>query len=489
MDQQASSSSVAAATTATNSRLTTLDRSLVIQVLKDDDEVEDNGDGGDAQQQKQQEKKRRRRRDRRLHLWHGAHLLQTACCQLHVSPAVLATAGTLFHRYYHQISLQQSDVWSVAMACTLLATKLEELPKTISEIIQVYAHLYAERLLLLVTVKTTTPHLQSLQSVGLDVDVNDEDTGVAGTQQREREQQASLRSLLEKKYYPQHLGSFTTHLSPAWAEYFESSNSKNNDKPSFPSIGNNKNGPVYQEWHKAITTTENLLLRQLGFTVYWIADDSHPHKFLLYFCQVLEWQQSQQQNDQEEKDASEPKSTTTTESSTSSKSSLLVQCAWNYCNDASCYLDLCLRYAPEVIACAAILLTAKEHNVPLPSNNNNHNTNGTTTSCWWQVFIGREKGQELANAANAMAGLVAIKKRADAILLQSKCGDGGTLADDTDDTTMDDDDALDWLLATHGFVRSLVTRTADQETSFNDPNSYLWEYQKDVFEKQLHAMK
>jgi hypothetical protein len=46
-------------------------------------------------------------------------------------------------------------------------------------------------------------------------------------------------------------------------------------------------GAIYAEWKNAIEQKESLVLRVLGFTLYWISD-SHPHRFIVYFIRVLE---------------------------------------------------------------------------------------------------------------------------------------------------------------------------------------------------------
>jgi UDP-N-acetylmuramoylalanine-D-glutamate ligase len=68
----------------------------------------------------------------RLHRLHSTSLLHES---------TFATSCTSFHQVYHSISLTEHDVWSIAMACLLLASKVEEDPRTIRTIVLAFHHL------------------------------------------------------------------------------------------------------------------------------------------------------------------------------------------------------------------------------------------------------------------------------------------------------------------------------------------------------------
>jgi hypothetical protein len=172
----------------------------------------------------------------RLHRLHGTSLIHDTSQLLSLGASTYATACTIFHRFYHQCSLSEYDVWSVAIASTLLATKLEEEPHSIKTLIRAYSHLYRKRILL---ATTETPE--------------------------QVEKHPSSVSLPEAKSWT--LAQKQHQLS----------------KSPLPS----RLGPVYNAWHDQVSKMEAILLRQLGFTLHWIPD-SHPHKFILYFCSVLE---------------------------------------------------------------------------------------------------------------------------------------------------------------------------------------------------------
>lgn len=262
---------------------------------------------------------------------HGTSLLAEASVILHAhAPSFFATACVIFHRFYHRVSLANYDVWSVAMACTLLAAKLEEYPIRIRNIILIYAHLYRRRRL---RVGCTTPSSNG--------DVND--NGEAGTksnsQTNTNNTACSKLALTLTEAEKQNVIRFQTPMSQL--------------------------GQIYKTWEETLTDTESAILRELGFTFYWISD-SHPHKFILCMVKAVDADKA------------------------------VAKRAWNYCND-SCRLDLCVRYEAEIIACAAIHMAAcdlgPQHALPVKP------------EPWWVAFIGNARGEDLIQVCNAILSL------------------------------------------------------------------------------------
>ena len=181
---------------------------------------------------------------------------------------VYATACVLFHRFYHRKSLKEVDVWSVAMAAVVLAAKLEECPQRLRRVVLVFAHLYRRRKL----------------CVGMDWKLCGDDGGG---------------------------GSIVCSDLARSLSDVEKMNTLRFQKPMSPL------GRQYKDWEYALTSTENEVLRELGFTVSWISD-SHPHKFMFYIIRAID------------------------------AGNNVAQLAWNYCNE-SCRLDLCVHFESILI--------------------------------------------------------------------------------------------------------------------------------------------
>lgn len=57
----------------------------------------------------------------------------------------MATGQVLFHRLYYTKSFLRQDMEHTAMACIYLASKIEEAPRRIRDIINVFHHLHQLR--------------------------------------------------------------------------------------------------------------------------------------------------------------------------------------------------------------------------------------------------------------------------------------------------------------------------------------------------------
>lgn len=88
-----------------------------------------------------------------------------------------------------------------------------------------------------------------------------------------------------------------------------------------------------------------------GFILY----TEHPHKFIVHYVKLL-----------------------TLDDTTLRK---LAQYAWNFINDSQ-RTDVCMRYSPETICCAALWMGARVLGLKLPSE---------TSPPWWELFDAKKE--------------------------------------------------------------------------------------------------
>lgn len=294
-------------------------------------------------------------KDERLHRLQGTFLIEEAC-QILQKHDIFPTACVVFHRFFHQVPLNEADVWSVSLAATLLAAKSQEVALPVRNVILAFAHLYRKRALLMLP----DDHEQKLL-----VEQHPAVATLPGT---------CKRGLVEKEKI--------LRAVPPMSQL----------------------GPVWKEWHDAIVQAESRVLRQLGFTLYWIPD-SHAHVFIPPFVQSLQLP--------------------------CAENAEFTATAWCYCS-MSYRLDLCVRFAPEVIACAAIHVAALQLKYQLPAITADRGS-------WWCLFCGSGHDQDVSDIANAILGL-------------------------------EDETNLDVLLASKAYLKSRMVGGS----CFSDPDSFLW---------------
>uniref|UniRef100_A0A182T1Q8 Cyclin-like domain-containing protein n=1 Tax=Anopheles maculatus TaxID=74869 RepID=A0A182T1Q8_9DIPT len=160
----------------------------------------------------------------------------------------MATGQVLFQRFFYSKSFVRHSMEATAMSCICLASKIEEAPRRIRDVINVFHHIKQVR----------------------------------------------------------------------------------SQKPMIPMILDQH----YINLKSQVIKAERRVLKELGFCVHV----KHPHKLIVMYLKYLELEKHQN----------------------------MMQMAWNFMND-SFRTDVFVRYQPETIACACIYLTARKHNIPLPS--------------------------------------------------------------------------------------------------------------------------
>ncbi|OQV12962.1 Cyclin-L2 [Hypsibius exemplaris] len=70
----------------------------------------------------------------------GCDLIQHAGILLKLPQTAMATAQVLYQRFYHIKSFLRHDYFTIAIACIYLASKVEEFPKRLRDIINVFTH-------------------------------------------------------------------------------------------------------------------------------------------------------------------------------------------------------------------------------------------------------------------------------------------------------------------------------------------------------------
>ena len=110
----------------------------------------------------------------------------------------------------------------------------------------------------------------------------------------------------------------------------------------------------YASYKERLVKAEREILKELGFILY----TEHPHKFILNYVKLL-----------------------TADEATLKK---LAQYAWNFINDSQ-RTDVCMRYEPETICCAALWMGARVLQIKLPS---------AASPPWWELFDAKKEDMD-----------------------------------------------------------------------------------------------
>eukprot|EP00527_Entomoneis_sp_CCMP2396_P004722 CAMPEP_0198155168 /NCGR_PEP_ID=MMETSP1443-20131203/68993_1 /TAXON_ID=186043 /ORGANISM="Entomoneis sp., Strain CCMP2396" /LENGTH=309 /DNA_ID=CAMNT_0043821909 /DNA_START=382 /DNA_END=1309 /DNA_ORIENTATION=+ len=229
----------------------------------------------------------------RLHLVQDASLIRSACYSLQLPTSCYGTACCIFHRYFHAVSLQEVDVWSVAAASTLIAAKTHEVLLILKQVIVVFAHLYRQRRMIYLQSESTTkamlqhkllrnqPELPPDVFSSGKINILKQVIVVFAHLYRKRRMIYLQSESITKAILHHKLLRNQTELPPECLFKWQDKQTALKKVPGLSLLG-----PVYKEWYDAIVKVEILILRQLGLTFYWIPH-SHPHKYIDGFLDAV----------------------------------------------------------------------------------------------------------------------------------------------------------------------------------------------------------
>lgn len=117
-------------------------------------------------------------------------------------------------------------------------------------------------------------------------------------------------------------------------------------------------GQAYINWKTALIRCERMVLKELGFSMYSISE-GHPHRLLLFYLRALGCTVSAPAPAVGSSSDAQGSSSSSSYTPSAEDNQLLASLAWAACND-SLRTDLCVRAAPDAIACACIYLASRQ---------------------------------------------------------------------------------------------------------------------------------
>ncbi|KRZ02216.1 Cyclin-L2 [Trichinella zimbabwensis] len=270
----------------------------------------------------------------------GCDLIQRASILLRLPQVAAATGQIIFHRFFYARSFLRCTFDYVCMACIYLASKIEESPRRIRDVINVFHQLKQRparsvrrgceacpivRTICMYISNAVCPH----DVIGCTFNLCDH------TYTR------LVQTRAGGSYAPTHID------VEFWKFMIEVSRWHFDSDDNYAWLPQQKILPCaldhrYVYLKNEVIKAERRILKELGFCVHV----KHPHKLIYVFLKAL---------------------------NTLDNLSVL-QKAWNFMND-SLRSDVFLRYAPETIACACVYMAARAYSIPMPLD-----------KPWWRLF-------------------------------------------------------------------------------------------------------